>query len=338
MSERKICGILLPIVVATPRSDDERMRMTLVHPARDTPSVRSRPYHLTADQISRFDQDGYLVLKNRIPAPLLARLQAAADGWIADGRAVNPTGDDAGDYHYAQRGGQQRMFRVDYLHSKGRSASLELLGSPAVLGIAESLAGPNVVPTYESLVFKDEGDGAPIDWHQDAVHPRTHRIFNIDVYLDASRAGEGALRVAPGSHLAPVDVCQLQEEYGWDAPGVIQVELEPGDVLVHDVMIVHGSEAVQGNRLRRTIYYEFRAAEQIAAEGPWDSEWVDRRLRLVPVALREHARRNADQAQFAWNISSGLAPAASEDDEIELRIAHGVHSPGSYCSAGNVPF
>ena len=230
------------------------------------------------------------------------------------------------------------MFRVDYLHGKGSAASLELLGSPAVLGIAESLAGPDLVPTYESLVFKDTGDGAAIDWHQDAVHPRTHRIFNIDVYLDASRAGEGALRVAPGSHLAPVDVCQLQDEYGWDAPGVVQVELEPGDVLVHDVMVVHGSEAVTGNRLRRTIYYEFRAAEQIRAEGPWDAEWVDRRLRLLPLGLEAHARRFPAQEQFQWNASPQLRPEMSDDADAELRIAHLVHSPGSYCSAGSVPF
>ncbi len=131
------------------------------------------------------------------------------------------------------------------------------------------------------------------------MHPRTRRIFNIDVYLDASRIGEGALRVAPGSHLAPVDVCQLQEEYGWDAPGVVQVELDP---------------------------------------GPWDAEWVDRRLRLLPVALREHARRNPGAEPFAWNVPSTLAPRVTEDDDTELRIAHGVHSPGSYCSAGSVPF
>ena len=300
--------------------------------------VASRAYHLTPEQIEQFDAQGYLVLRGRIPAPLLERLRAAADGWIADGRALDERNPAASDYQWATRGGERRMFRVDYLHGKGRAASLELLGSPAVLGIAESLAGPNLVPTYESLVFKDEGDGAAIDWHQDAVHPRTHRIFNVDVYLDASRAGEGALRVAPGSHLAPVDVCQLQEEYGWDAPGVIQVELEPGDVLVHDVMVVHGSEAVTGNRLRRTIYYEFRAAEQIADEGPWDAEWVDRRLRLLPVALGEHERANPDAPQFAWNVAPELAPVVGDDHDEELRIAHLVHSPGSYCSAGSVPF
>lgn len=306
--------------------------------AASAPAVAPRDYHLTPTEIARFDTQGYLVLRDRIPADLLDRLRHAADAWIADGRALNEDHPAASDYQWAARGGGRRMFRVDYLHGKAQPASLELLGSPAVLGIAESLAGPNVVPTYESLVFKDEGDGAAIDWHQDAVHPRTHRIFNVDVYLDASRAGEGALRVAPGSHLAPVDVCQLQEEYGWDAPGVIQVELEPGDVLVHDVMVVHGSEAVTGNRLRRTIYYEFRAAEQIAAEGPWDAEWVDRRLRLLPLGLREHERAKPEAEQFAWNIAPTFAPVVGDDEAHELRIAHLVHSPGSYCSAGSVPF
>ena len=302
------------------------------------PSVSTSPYHLTPEQIAHFDAHGYVVLPGRIPADLLARLQNAADDWIAAGRALGPDHPEGPDYQWATRGGARRMFRVDYLHGKGSPASLELLGSPAVLGIAESLAGPDLVPTYESLVFKDTGDGAAIDWHQDAVHPRTHRIFNIDVYLDASKAGEGALRVAPGSHLAPVDVCQLQDEFGWDAPGVVQVELEPGDVLVHDVMVVHGSEAVTGNRLRRTIYYEFRAAEQIRTEGPWDAEWVDRRMRLLPLGLEAHARRFPDSEQFQWNASPEVRPQMSGDADAELRIAHLVHSPGSYCSAGSVPF
>lgn len=312
--------------------------MTLIDIPASVPAPPARSYHLSPEQVAQFDRDGYLVLKNRIPADLLRRLQDAADVWIREGREIAADDPARADYQFAQRGGASRLFRVDYLHGKGQPASLELLGSPAVLGIAESLAGVDAVPTYESLVFKDAGDGAPIDWHQDAVHPRTRRIFNVDVYLDASRAGEGALRVAPGSHRAPVDVCQLQEEYGWDAPGVVQVELDPGDVLVHDVMIVHGSEAVQGNRLRRTIYYEFRSAEQILAEGPWDAAWIDRRLRLLPVALREHARRNPEAEAFAWNIPAALAPQVTDDDETELRIAHGVHSPGSYCSAGSVPF
>lgn len=299
-------------------------------------TLSTREYHLSAEQVREFDERGYLLLKNRIPADLLTRLQDAAEIWIDRGRAVAADDPTSVDYKYANRAVGRVMFRVDYLHNKGESASLELLGSPAVLGIVESLAGNNFVPTYESLVFKDEGDGAAIDWHQDAVHPRTHRIFNVDVYLDASRKGEGALRVAPGSQKQPVDICQLEEEYGWDAPGVIQAEMEPGDVLVHDVMVVHGSEAVTGNHLRRTIYYEFRPAEQIIAEGPWDATWIDQRLRLLPLALKEYARANRGKQLFTWNISGEFAPDVHDDDEAELRIAHSIHSPGSFCSAGSV--
>lgn len=295
------------------------------------------PYLLTDDDVRSFDENGYLVLRNRIPADLLARLQVAATTWMAEGRGISEDDPAAIDYHYANRSIGRVMFRVDYVHNKRQAASLELLGSPAVLGIAESLAGSNFVPTYESLVFKNEGDGAAIEWHQDAVHPRNYRVFNVDVYLDASRIGQGALRVAPGSHRQPVDICDLKDTYGWDAPGVVQVEMEPGDVLVHDVMVVHGSEAVTGNKLRRTIYYEFRAAEQIMGEGPWDAAWVDQRLRLIPLGLAEHAATNPDKPQFQWKISSEFAPETSGDTAAELRVAHTAHSPGSYCSAGSVP-
>jgi len=295
------------------------------------------PYLLTEEEVRSFDDNGYLVLRNRIPNDLLRRLQGAATNWMSEGRQVPADDPAAVDYHYANRAVGRVMFRVDYVHNKGQAASLELLGSPAVLGIAESLAGHNFVPTYESLVFKNEGDGAAIEWHQDAVHPRTYRVFNVDVYLDASRIGEGALRVAPGSHRQPVDICDLKEKYGWDAPGVVQVEMDPGDVLVHDVMVVHGSEAVTGNKLRRTVYYEFRAAEQIMSEGPWDASWVDQRLRLVPLGLEEHARANPGSAQFDWRIDAAFRPVSSGDAEAELRVAHTAHSPGSYCSAGSVP-
>lgn len=300
------------------------------------PTHREMSYHLTDEQIAEFDRNGYLILRNHIPAELLSRLQKAADRWIADGRATPRDTEAAIDYKFANRAIGNVMFRVDYLHNKMEAASLELLGSPAILGVAESLAGPNFVPTYESLVFKDEGDGAAIDWHQDAVHPRNYRIFNLDVYLDSSRKGSGALRVAPGSQQTHVDVCQLEEEYGWDAPGVIHAELEPGDVLVHDVMVVHGSEAVTGNKLRRTIYYEFRPAEQIVAEGPWDREWVDQRIRLVPLGLKEYAAKHPSDELFNWDISDEFRPAALADDDTELRVAHTTHSPGSFCSAGSV--
>ncbi len=111
--------------------------------------------------------------------------------------------------------------------------------------------------------------------------------------------------------------------------------MEPGDVLLHDVMIVHGSEQVEGKDLRRTIYYEFRATEEILEDGPWDREWIDRRLRLLPVGLRHYQQAFPHAEQFQWNIAEEFRPDVTEDDEHELSIAHVVHMNGAYCSAGD---
>jgi ectoine hydroxylase-related dioxygenase (phytanoyl-CoA dioxygenase family) len=297
--------------------------------------VQRSPYHLTPEQLQFFDDNGYLVLRNWIPQEMLERLQEAGSAWIDMGLNSTPGDPHNRDFKFANRENGRVMYRVDYLHNKEQSASLELLGSPQVLGVAESMCGRNFVPTYESMVFKQEGDGEAIPWHQDAVHPRRYRIFNYDLYLDYSKVGGGALRVLPGSQTGKHDVCAIADQYGWDAPGMIHVEMSPGDVLLHDVMVVHGSERTQGTALRRTIYYEFRAAEEIVADGPWDSEWIDQRLRLLPVALKRYAQRYPQNEQFDWQISEEFRPQNMSDDETELRIAHYTHMSGSFCSAGN---
>ncbi|MFB9993264.1 phytanoyl-CoA dioxygenase family protein [Deinococcus oregonensis] len=290
-------------------------------------------FHLTAEQVRFFDEQGYLILRNWVTGDLLTRLQGAGQRWIE--RGLEDGGKNS-DHLFAVREAGRVMWRVDYVHDKGEPVSLELLGSPEVLGVAESLCGPNFVPTYESMVFKFEGDGEKVPWHQDAVHPRRWRIFNYDLYLDESRAGGGALRVIPKSQTAPADVCELAEQHGWDAPGSIYVEMEPGDVLLHDVMVVHGSERAEGKKLRRTIYYEFRAAEQIAAEGPWDQEWTERRMRLLPLALRRRQEAAPEHPQFDWQAAPEFRPASLGNEQEELRVVHLAHTPGSYCSAGDV--
>jgi ectoine hydroxylase-related dioxygenase (phytanoyl-CoA dioxygenase family) len=288
-------------------------------------------YHLTPEQLRFYDENGYLVLRNWVTGELLERLQAAGDRWIEMGQQ-HP---EERDFLYANREVGKVMWRVDYVHNKQESASLELLGSPQVLAVAESMCGPNFVPTYESMVFKQEGDGEAVPWHQDAVQPRVHRIFNYDLYLDSSKAGGGALRVIPGSQIQKQDICGITDTFGWDHPDAIVVEMEPGDVLLHDVMVVHGSERAQGYALRRTIYYEFRAAEEIVEDGPWDREWIDRRMRLLPLGLEAYAKQFPDQPQYAWSPADEFRPVPLADRDAELRIVHEVHMAGSWCSAGD---
>ncbi len=291
--------------------------------------------HLSPEQVQSFDESGYLILRQWIPPKLLDRLRTAGDAWIEHGLRATPDDPLFNDFGWKKGPNGRVFYSVGYVHNMGEPASLELLGSPQVLAVAESMCGPNFVPTYESMVFKMTGEGAPIHWHQDAVHPRRYRIFNFDVYLDASRAGAGALRVVPRSQLKKVDVCDFDDNHSWNPPGVIEVEMEPGDVLLHDVMVVHGSEPVVGKALRRTLYYEFRAAEEILEDGPWDRNWIDRRQRLIPLGLRRHGEAFPEADQYDWRISDEFRPHPGADEAEELRVAHIKNMPGSYCSAGD---
>lgn len=288
--------------------------------------IDASPHHLTREQVEFFDANGYLILRQWITGELLMRLQSAGHRWIEDGLRL---GRSHPDYAFAQRSDKEVFFRVDYLHDKGEPSALELLGAPQVLAVAESLCGRDFVPTYESMVFKNEGDGEAIRWHQDACHPRRHRVFNFDLYLDESRAGAGALHVVPGSQTGPIDACHFEAEHGWRAPNSIEVEMEPGDVLLHDVMVVHGSPRTVGNRLRRTIYYEFRPAAQIREEGPWGDDWIEGRMAMIPHALRAYRDQFPQEPQFDWRPSRPVAAGES------LRIEHLKHTPGSYCSASS---
>lgn len=54
----------------------------------DVPPVSSPPvsrFHLTAEQIRFFDENGYLVLRNWVTGDLLTRLQEAGQRWIERG-------------------------------------------------------------------------------------------------------------------------------------------------------------------------------------------------------------------------------------------------------------
>jgi hypothetical protein len=310
--------------------------MTIAQHARTPYPPISHPasaFHLTPEQVQFFDDHGYLLLKQQVTGKLLQSIQQAGMQWIDDGLKAPADSPHRADYQFARRPAGQVFYRVDYLHNKGCAASLDLLGSPQVLAVAESLCGRNFVPTYESMVFKMKGDGEVIPWHQDAVHARRYRVFNYDLYLDHSRSGAGALWVVPGSHRRKQDVCDVADKHGWRPPGAIEVEMEPGDVLLHDVMVVHGSPRAVGAELRRTVYYEFRSAEMILEEGPWDMEWIHRRMRFLPVALKRFAMTYPMHPQFDWTVDERFRPEPVGDEAAELRVAHVHHTPGSFCSA-----
>ena len=72
------------------------------------------------------------------------------------------------------------------------------------------------------------------------------------------------------------------DEHGFNLPGAIPVETEPGDVLVHAGNALHASRTGRGGRLRRTIYFGAFAIDPYIDEYQASHSLVKLHMQYVP--------------------------------------------------------
>lgn len=262
--------------------------------------------HLTQSQIDEFDEQGYLFLRQWIPMDFVDQVRKAADAAIDLAVKNAGNGDIPTDTHVAWKDDVPYVGAIIHPHRYMYPASLALLGSPWVLGIAESLCGEGAMTTYKALVVKNRGDGAEFTWHQDMVHDRASRIVNISVFLSEASSTDDGLQVVPGTHLKNQDmsVAQVEAEEKAVCLGAV-----PGDVTIHDVMTIHGSKALT-KRERRTVFTsEFRSRDHILNNDRFSSEWIAARESLQDMEKRLYK-------QMASNTDAGLDGPDDEASRI----------------------
>lgn len=132
----------------------------------------------------------------------------------------------------------------------------ELIRHPKILDAVEDLLGPDLLVWGSSFFIKEPRDPAYISWHQDSTywglsHPH---IVTAWVAFSVSDVPNGAMRVLPGSHLR--DQLPHKDTFARDnlltrgQEVQVQVDerlvadltLQPGEMSLHHVRIVHGSE------------------------------------------------------------------------------------------------
>jgi ectoine hydroxylase-related dioxygenase (phytanoyl-CoA dioxygenase family) len=132
----------------------------------------------------------------------------------------------------------------------------DLATRPAVLDAVEQVLGPDLLIWSSQFFMKNPGDGGFVSWHQDATYwglePNT--IATAWIALTPSVPESGCMRVAPGSHnqsLLPHtdtfdegNLLSRGQEITVDISGmdIIDVTLQPGEMSLHHVELVHGSE------------------------------------------------------------------------------------------------
>ena len=279
---------------------------------------------ITDADIQFFDDNGYLHIPGAIRPDELAALQAETQRLMDRVRAGKE------EDRWTHRGPEGIPYYLQYLHSHPNDVSMRLLAHPTVLDLARRMVGPDFVPTYESLVFKLPEAGSSVPWHRDANADhleKGRRIFNVDLYLDDSTVENSCVWVVPGSHKWPqerIDEMLAQAETTFELPGAVPAEMKPGDILLHDIMVLHGSTENHSRTLRRVIYYEFRSARHIMNAGWWDEEWVRRRLDMLQAALRERSEHPypSDDETFDYARPAGYGPDWQPGAPLELRVSH----------------
>lgn len=126
---------------------------------------------------------------------------------------------------------------------------------PRILDAVESLLGPNLLCWGSQLFAKPAGDAAYVSWHQDATYwgLSSPDVLTAWVALTPSTVASGCMQVVAGTHHAQVkhedkfddaNLLSRGQEVAVkvDPATVINVELQPGEMSLHHVLLFHGSE------------------------------------------------------------------------------------------------
>src|SRR5262245_47319019 len=160
-----------------------------------------------------------------------------------------------------------------------------LMRSPSILDAVEDQIGPDILVWAMARFDKKPRDPSYVSWHQDGSYWGLSEpaVVNAWVALTASNRTNGCMRMMPGSHrtgwlphrdpfAAGNMLSRGQDVAGEvDASRAVDFELEPGELLLHHAMAVHGSEPNRSDTRRCGIAIWYVAAHVHQTTGFKDS-------------------------------------------------------------------
>jgi len=203
------------------------------------------PTRLDARQREQFERDGYLcpvrVLEEADTRRYLTHYMEYCEANKAKLTSLRP--------NEKYQVTSQTHFVLPWVH--------ELITNPRVLDAVESLLGPNILAWDTNWFSKMPGEKTYVSWHQDGTYwnltPPT--VVTAWVALTPGSAINGCMRVVPGTHTKPN--MPQRETYASDnalsrgqeiavtveESRAVDLTLQPGEMSLHHIWIVHGSNA-----------------------------------------------------------------------------------------------
>ncbi len=257
-------------------------------------------FEINNDQMRSFQNEGYLHLSN-----VLTPSQLSAWNDYATHLEIENTKSDEPFYPNAAVFGDRnkKLMRQNDLHGINTELTLDLLSSPFWLAIAREFFGEGAIPLQMDMFYKREGRQYEVMWHRDVLYMKANRFINVGVYLDDSNAGDGCFRYVPNSH---------KEYSNKNTSNWMEITAKAGDVIIHDMRLLHSSPEKQTSGARKTIYIEMSSVRDVLLEGHNSTNWTEARSRWMGLILQ---RALNDHWHSSWE---GGYPLILSDPTIEF--------------------
>ena len=238
-------------------------RLDAPHSARLDPP---HPARLDADEIAHYHQEGFVVPRFRLPAHEVAGLREALDALIAANPGVRP--EKLVSAHVQGDNGEG-------VHGDARF--LALARDPRIVELVSGVLGDDIVLWGCHVFCKPAGDGYETPWHQDGHYWPIRPLANCTVWvaLDPSTIENGCLRVIPRSHRARTLHEHLHEDRAdltlnqrlaagsFALRDAVDIELEPGQMSLHDVYMIHGAEPNRSGKRRTGVALRYMPSTSV---------------------------------------------------------------------------
>ena len=194
---------------------------------------------------------------------------------------------------------------------------LRTYAHPELLKVAEQINGEDFVPFTDALFIKEPGMGASVAWHRDGTthwdsanfDERTHG-FNFMIQLYGCTE-ENGVWVVPGTHKKRyVDIAKMVSDAGSErVEDAVPMICNPGDVVISNRQVVHGSFANTSSDWRITINQGFHRRKSVLGvkggglhgePAVYDTERIIERSKVIKLAIEARKQRFPDEEAFEY--------------------------------------
>jgi non-heme Fe2+,alpha-ketoglutarate-dependent halogenase len=230
-------------------------------PGSGAPETTAPSHHLSAEEIARFHRDGFLA-----PLAVMSGAEMAVRlGWL-------------------EQLEDQRSGRLPPAQNVKAHLLIpwlwDLVHDARILDPVEDLLGPDILCWASGFFDKRPDEPHYVSWHQDATYwgLSEPQAVTAWVALTPSQRDNGCMRVSPRSHgvqLAHIDtrdrtnmlLGRERVSPKIDEASAVDIVLAPGEMSLHHLLLVHGSQPNLSDRRRCGFAVRYIPAHLTQANG-----------------------------------------------------------------------